>query len=164
VNGVVVRRIRPDEGSLLAAVRLRALASDPAAFGSTHAYEAVRSDVDWAERAVRGASGPTDLTLLAEMDGPVGMVGAYTPDGHPNIRQLVAMWVAPEARGSGVGAALVGEVVAWARRSGATDVVLGVTDPDGPARRLYGRAGFAPAPDAMPWDDGCDLHLRLVVA
>lgn len=92
------------------------------------------------------------------------MVGAYTPDGHPNVRHLVAMWVAPEARGSGVGAALVGEVVAWAGRSGATGVVLGVTDPDGPARRLYGRAGFAPTPDAMPWDDGCDLHLRLVVA
>lgn len=43
MNGVVVRRIRPEEGSLLAAVRLRALASDPAASGSTHAHEAVRS-------------------------------------------------------------------------------------------------------------------------
>jgi ribosomal protein S18 acetylase RimI-like enzyme len=52
------------------------------------------------------------------------------------------MWVAPEARGTGAGAALVDTVVAWAAAHGALRVRTEVTVGNDGAARLYVRAGF----------------------
>ncbi|MDJ0789698.1 MAG: GNAT family N-acetyltransferase, partial [Myxococcota bacterium] len=54
------------------------------------------------------------------------------------------MWVAPDARRSGLGAALLDAVVAWARREGVRELSLAVSLVNEPARRLYERAGFVP--------------------
>ncbi len=45
------------------------------------------------------------------------------------------MWVAPEARGSGVGAALMDAVESWAREAGYENIGLGVTTVNAPAVR-----------------------------
>jgi ribosomal protein S18 acetylase RimI-like enzyme len=52
------------------------------------------------------------------------------------------MWVDPRARGRGVGDALVGKVVQWARAQGARRVVLDVRESNLPAIGLYARHGF----------------------
>ena len=54
------------------------------------------------------------------------------------------MWVAPVARGRGVGDGLVDAVVDWARAAGYPRVVLDVGDENLPAIRLYERKGFEP--------------------
>jgi dihydropteroate synthase len=64
------------------------------------------------------------------------------------------MWVAPEARGAGIGAALVREGLAWARRHAALDVSLRVADPQGAARRLYARFGFERTGERQPLRPG----------
>ena len=71
------------------------------------------------------------------------MAGAYTPQGTPQTRRLIAMWVAPEVRGSGIGQALTNEIVHWSAQSGAKEITLWVVDLEGPARRVYERAGFS---------------------
>jgi len=69
----------------------------------------------------------------------VGIDGVYTENGD---RILVAMWVAPGARRSGVGAALTSAVCEWVKAQGDRRVYLGVAEDNEPARLLYERLGF----------------------
>ena len=70
----------------------------------------------------------------------------------PEVRLLA---VAPEARGRGVGEALMHECIRRARQSGVTALTLHTTDMMRAAMRLYGRLGFqrAPALDFHPVPD-----------
>jgi dihydropteroate synthase len=52
------------------------------------------------------------------------------------------MWVAPEARGGGVGRALVDAALRWTRGRAAIELSLQVTDGNEPARALYEGCGF----------------------
>ena len=54
----------------------------------------------------------------------------------------MAMWVHPDARGSGGADALVDEVAAWARAEGADVIQLLVIDSNRRAQRFYERNGF----------------------
>lgn len=145
------RRIQPDDGRRLKEVRLRALLTDPNAFGASYERDAAHDDDHWAERATGAASGDEKYIALAEDAGRVvGMIGAYTPDEASHVRHLVSTWVAPEARGRGLGSELVGAVVEWARAAGASEVTLWVVDENRPAIALYERAGFAPAGVKQP--------------
>jgi GNAT superfamily N-acetyltransferase len=143
-----IRRIRPDEGSRLRALRLRALADAPLAFGSTLAREEAFTDEMWRERAQRGASGADSVTFVAEREGQwLGIATglARDPDVPDDPRpELVGMFVCREARGRGIGVALVHAVVGWAKRRRAGGLCLWVTATNDPAIALYSRCGFKP--------------------
>lgn len=67
--------------------------------------------------------------------------------------ELISLWVAPFARGRGVGERLVEMVVEWARGQQAPRVVLSVRDHNAPAIRLYCRQGFeaiSASPESEP--------------
>lgn len=138
-----VRQIRADEGPRLRALRLRALADSPWAFGSTLAREEAFTDDVWQERAALSAAGEDRVTFIAEDDDRwIGMAtGLMEPGGRLD---LVGMFVAPAARGQRLGAALVEPVATWARGRGAARLHLWVTTTNEPALRLYRRAGFHP--------------------
>jgi GNAT superfamily N-acetyltransferase len=54
------------------------------------------------------------------------------------------MWVAPEARGQGVGRRLLERLEGWMRESGGRTSHLSVTTEAAPAQYLYESAGYAP--------------------
>jgi ribosomal protein S18 acetylase RimI-like enzyme len=138
-----VRRIRRGEGHKLREIRLRALLTDPDAFGSSYQREVTRNDEDWEMRAVRAAEGDTQFLALAESNGePVGMVGAYQPDDRPSTRELYGMWVAPQFRSAGIGSQLVATVKEWGIQAEAERIDLWVVVDNQAARRLYLEAGF----------------------
>src|SRR6266536_827351 len=56
---------------------------------------------------------------------------------------VAGMWVEAEARGRGVGRALLESVIGWARSLALDRLELWVTEGNGSAMRLYERAGFA---------------------
>ena len=56
--------------------------------------------------------------------------------------RIVAMYVAPEDTGNGLGSALLQALLDHARSVGLSDLVLTVTEGNGVAERLYRRAGF----------------------
>jgi len=149
-----IRRIRPDEGPSLRALRLRALTDAPMAFGSTLAREQAFPDTVWRERAERGASGEDRVTFVVEHDGRwLGIVTGLVrdPDVPDDPRPaLVAMFVAPEARGRGIGAALVDAVVGWALARQASGLTLWVTASNTAALALYERCGFRPTGECRP--------------
>ena len=65
------------------------------------------------------------------------------PGDDPAVRELISLWVAPSARGRGVGDALVAAVVAWARAGGSGGIGLGVVVGNDAAVGPYLRHGFA---------------------
>lgn len=65
-------------------------------------------------------------------------------DNRPDEAGVFAVWVAPQARGRGVGDALLRAVVSHAAAIGIRRLVLDVGDHNEPAMRLYQRLGFEP--------------------
>jgi GNAT superfamily N-acetyltransferase len=123
----VIRRTGPGDEGLVRALRIAALTDAPDQFGSSLERELARDEAGWTAFVTRGA-----LFVW----GTLGLAGGL-PDG--DDVELISMWVAPEARGTGASDALVQAVVEWA---GDRDVVLAVIDGNDPARRLYERNGF----------------------
>jgi GNAT superfamily N-acetyltransferase len=149
-----VRQIRANEGLKLRAVRLRALADAPTAFGSTLAQEENFPERVWHERAEGGAVGADRVTFVAEQEGQwIGIATGLARDPEePNDPRplLVGMFVAPEARRSGVGVALVDAVVRWARERRASSLSLWVTSTNSPAIALYDKCGFRRTEETKP--------------
>lgn len=124
----------------LRAVRLAALADTPAAFQMTLEEEAAKPAAWWEDLAARSAAGATDRVFVA--GGGAGMAAGRWQDDYVH---LWGMWVAPAARGTGVGRALVAAVVDWARSTGAARVLLSVLDGVPRAADVYAAAGFVHA-------------------
>ena len=130
----MIRQIRAEEWEQLKEIRLRALRTDPAAFGSTLAREEAFPDETWRARLASNA------TFVATMgDDWVGM--STLLDGPEP--EIVGLWVAPEARRGGVAVALIHACIARAQGSGATKIHLWATVENDAALALYRRAGFA---------------------
>ena len=139
----MVRRIQPTDAGALRELRLRALLSDPAAFGSSYEQEVHLPTEDWERRAIEASTGGRQsLFLVQTSEGFAGMAGAYTPSDKASVRHLYGMWVAPAARSAGAGQQLVEAIIRWSIEAGAEDVQLWVVDDNLGARRLYQRAGF----------------------
>ena len=144
-QGVIVRRTRPDEAAQFKAIRLRALADTPDAFGQTlAAAEAVAWEL-WVHRVTRGAAGEESLSLVAvdAISGNwLGITGSYFEDDQPLIANIVSVWVAPEARRRGIGRKLQAAAREWAISRGAREQRLWVTNTNDAARELYLAEGF----------------------
>jgi GNAT superfamily N-acetyltransferase len=77
------------------------------------------------------------------------MAGGMAGDS-ADERTVVAMWVHPEHRRTGIASALLEAVRSWARDDGASRLTLWVTRTNDPAVMLYSRAGFTSTGDAKP--------------
>jgi ribosomal protein S18 acetylase RimI-like enzyme len=159
-----VRPLLPAEWPLYRDLRLRALADAPDAFGSTHAQEAARPDVTWAARLDAARLSGRDYPLVAEHAGEaVGLSWVKLDTEVPPAADLYQVWVAPSARGAGVGTALLAAATGWARAAGAVALRLSVTWNDGAAVRLYRRAGFVPDGPPAPLRPDSDLQSQPMV-
>jgi GNAT superfamily N-acetyltransferase len=141
---VLVRETVIADWQALRDIRLQALRDAPEAFSSTYAREIAFGEAEWRQRAARDGS---FIAFLPEA-GPAGLVGGY--QAAPGMVELVAMFVRPQARGRGVGEALIDAVIDWARDRDTATVHLWVTETNKPARRLYERCGFMATAERQP--------------
>jgi ribosomal protein S18 acetylase RimI-like enzyme len=136
-TSILIRLTREDDWRSLKDLRLAALLDAPTAFGVSHAAASAYTDQQWRERAA--ASHPR--FWLAFLGGEaVGMIG-----GGVSARQrynLIAMWVAPHVRGSGIAAQLVGAVKSEAATQGHASVFLDVAPGNRRAAAFYEKQGF----------------------
>jgi len=138
VPSVTVRRLSPDDWPIWRALRLRALADSPEAFGATLAYWSGEGDT---EARWRARLSDVPLNLVAELDGVAAGMTSGTAPAEGRV-ELISMWVAPEARGRGIGTELVGVVEEWAKDQGVGVVALDVREANARAIALYRRHGF----------------------
>ena len=135
----VLRTLCADDWPKWRELRREALRDAPDAFNSTLAEWSGAGD---REERWRARLSEVPLNVVAELDGkPAGMVSGTHPDADGFVL-LISMWVAPFARGRGVGDALIHAVLAWARERRAGGVELEVREANLPALTLYRRNGF----------------------
>ena len=137
-----MRGIEPGDVEAYRAVRLRALREDTQAFSSTHAREAAFDRAEWTRRVARMAPSGDGRGFLAWRDGVcVGMIGVFPGDAAEEA-WIVSVWVAPEVRRLGVGAALLAAALAWAPTLGVRRVMLQVAAGNAAAIAMYVAQGF----------------------
>ena len=130
--------LTPDEWPQWRELRLRALAEAPYAFSSRLEDWQDADEARWRQRL----SLPGSYNCVARLDGRhVGMASGV-PAEERGTAELISMWVAPDARGRGVGDALVTAVVRWARERGVWELRLDVVAGNTSAIALYARHGF----------------------
>jgi ribosomal protein S18 acetylase RimI-like enzyme len=149
---VKIDRLTPDDWATFRDVRLKALADAPYAFSSTLVNESLLDETRWRTKLA------TRAQFVARDDDVLGTAGAFREG---DSTELISMWVAPEARHRGVGAALVTRVVEHARESRSKLVVLRVRVGNHAAERLYARLGFVRT--GVHVDDG-ELEAEMVKA
>jgi putative acetyltransferase len=91
--------------------------------------------------SVEALAAPHIAFWIAQAETPLGCVALARMDGYGEVKSL---WVAPSARGRGVGEALMAALEAEARARRLPWLRLETGDTLDAAHRLYARCGFAP--------------------
>lgn len=158
-DGLRIRDARPDERDAIRALTLQAYAQ----------YATIMNPRSWAglSGAIRNALDAEGAErIVAERDGRVvGSVMLFPPAadayggmaGPASWPELRVLSVAPEARGAGVGQALVEECARRARSMGAAELGLHTSRSMAAAIRMYRRMGFVRAPEHDFHPDGAEL-------
>ena len=98
------------------------------------------------------------MGYLALSDGEYrGIAGCFLDEEEPIKATLVAMWVAPEQRRTGLGRLLVEAIEVWASERGARSLQLMVTSRNDAAMRFYQRLGFLPTGRTEPYPNDPEL-------
>ncbi|HVM18521.1 MAG TPA: GNAT family N-acetyltransferase [Egibacteraceae bacterium] len=138
---MTVERLTGPGWERLRALRLRALRDAPEAFWRRADEEEASAPAQW--RALLTA--PRRAWFVGrDVDRDVGLVSVGPYHDHPRDAGLWSLWVAPEARGTGLADVLVTTGVGWARVEGFARLRLWAADRNAAAIRLYRRHGFTP--------------------
>jgi GNAT superfamily N-acetyltransferase len=139
-----IRQARPDDHAFILALVPQLLAFGPPPWRDL--AQMTDTDTVTITRALQGAADRAIVLVAEDSDGDrlgfmhlCGEPDYYTRAECGHIADIV---VKPEARGGGVGEALVAAGERWARERGYSLLTLNVFLENGPARALYERTGF----------------------
>jgi GNAT superfamily N-acetyltransferase len=135
-----VRALTVDDLAAYRALHRFGMRESPHGFVDVDATDAARPDSEVAAMLARGDG-------WGAFDGE-RLVGKLTIDPLPypslgHVFWVHAVYVHPDARGSGASGALFRAAIEDARRRGASRIALWVNGANAPARRLYERLGFS---------------------
>ena len=141
---MLVRVLTEEDGEALWTLRLRALAGNPEAFGTTYDEAIEWGSVSTLQR-LRDSNDERFFLGAFIDDSLAGMVRFEREHGTKDRHKggITSMYVAPETRGRGVGKALMEEVIARARQlEGLEQIRLGAVTTNTAAVALYRALGF----------------------
>jgi ribosomal protein S18 acetylase RimI-like enzyme len=141
-RGVEIRRLTVPDAPAYRAFRLRGLREHPEAFTSSWEEDRAKPLSASEARLMSHQQRHWGAFVAGALHGIAGLeLLARNKERHKG--RVVGMYVAPESASSGLGAALLEAIVADARILAITDLVLTVTEGNGPAFGLYRKAGFS---------------------
>lgn len=135
------RALRPEDAGAYRAVRLESLRTDPLAFRSTIEEESQLGPPEYAKRLAN----TENVTIGAFMGDELVGIGTLLRETRTTVRhraELVGMYVAVGARGSGAADGIIQRLLDHARTVGVLMVSLIVEGDNARARRVYERWGF----------------------
>jgi ribosomal protein S18 acetylase RimI-like enzyme len=152
VEGIVVRQLGVPDAARYRSLRMESLRAFPHVHRTSY-EDALAQPQDWIEKRL---SAPGEYWFGA-FDGEelAGAVGLRTQDGSKvcHVASLIALTVARGHQRRGIGSALVGHLVGFARSLGyLRQLQLTVIDGNASAQRLYDAFGFVQfglEPDAL---------------
>jgi ribosomal protein S18 acetylase RimI-like enzyme len=138
-----IRQLTPEDAPTYRELRLRALREHPQAFTSDWEDASQRPPEESRQRLA--SAGVTFWGAFDEGGALCGMVGleCSTRAKQRHRGTVVAMYVAREAAGRGLGRDLLRALMLHAKAIGLTNLGLTVTEGNASALRLYQEAGFA---------------------
>jgi GNAT superfamily N-acetyltransferase len=146
MSEINVRALGEDDWQVYRDIRLAALLEAPEAFVATRAQEEALDEQVWRDRLRRARR------LVAESDGtPLGVVSlgqAEEPDA--GTAELFGLWVAPQARGTGLAWKLVEAGADQARKDGRSHLSYWVGTDNGRAVAFASSFGFRPGVSRRP--------------
>ncbi|PZO47707.1 MAG: N-acetyltransferase [Alphaproteobacteria bacterium] len=92
-----------------------------------------------------------DTTLFVARDASGATLGMGALRRHGDVGEVKRMFVKPEARGLGVGGAILAAIENLARSEGLSRVVLETGSNFDAAKRVYERGGFAPCEPVLDY-------------
>lgn len=150
LRDVVVRQILSDEWKPYSELRLRALKSDPLAFGSTYEREQAFPAEKWRKLTRTSTDPPRSATWVA-VDRTQKFVGIVVVAEIDSTLHVFAMWVEPHLRKKGLGGRLLDAALAWSDEwCTGRPLVLEVNPRQVGAVRLYESRGFRATGKASP--------------
>ncbi|MES1199819.1 MAG: GNAT family N-acetyltransferase [Pseudomonadota bacterium] len=138
-NSITSRALTATDLAAYRALHRIALQHAAAAFADTPELDAARPDAEVAAMLDRGEAWGAfrDGALIAKI-----VMDAMPYPAFAHVRWLHAVFVHPDARGTGAGAALIRAAMAAHREAGAIVFQLWVNSENAPAIGLYERLGF----------------------
>ena len=142
---MIVRRLTVDDGEHQWNLRLQALQDSPEGFGSTYEETIARGYESYIKRLQNEKDSSLWFGAFEHENRLIGMLGIVHEQGLKSHHKgyIVSMYVIPEARGKGVGKALLNEAITQASNDGSFDQLqLAVVTTNDSARQLYRSLGF----------------------
>jgi ribosomal protein S18 acetylase RimI-like enzyme len=145
---ITIEIVGVDQWRTVRELRLAALQDAPDAFWATYEGEQSQQE-DWWHRFIdRGT-----WFIAYEGEHPVGLAATIEDrEAEESKLNLISMWVAPEARGRGVGPELIAAAKRSCRAQGFRELWLWVAQHNATALRLYESAGFKATGRTEPLD------------
>jgi GNAT superfamily N-acetyltransferase len=142
-------RLPQDEPAILSFIA--GLQDYEAAFEPNRRRDPAFAADHWRDAQERCAQKHGTMVIAEDRDNPVGWAFAYEEHGElfvtePERRHgfLAEIFVMPQARGKGLGRALMEACEAWSRGRGHTLLTIGVLARNARAIRAYEGSGYAP--------------------
>lgn len=140
-----IRQLRRPDAGAYQSLRLRALRENPEAFSASYEDEVNRAIDDVAMRVEPARDGSVCMFAAFENNQLAGFVAVIHPQ-RAKLRhavELAGMYIAPESRRRGLGAALLQATISHVRSlDGVRLIRLGVNETSMAAKALYKSAGF----------------------
>ena len=141
---ITITRLNPGAWQDFKLLRLQALATDPQAFEASYDDQCARPDAYWRSHLDEAANSRGSWLLFANRERRlVGMIGAFVTEER-RLAEIKSVFVAPRARGRGLGNALMDAVIHELRLDRSIQAVrLYVNVTQTAAVDLYVRCGFS---------------------